>query len=233
MLSTSLEIARRNSSIAWNTPYSPKKPNPSTTEHYKRIFCYNVLVPRGIVKKDNLVKETLLALAVAGGVIILASLSPNFFSYVARDYFKEKDKRLIKARARRLRELQKRKLVIFKEVGGGKVRIELTKNGKLLVREYNLEDMKLKIPQKWDGRWRLITYDIPVRQRKASNAFREKIRQMGLFQLQRSIWVSPYECLEELEFLTSVFEIDMDNCILYFSTKDIPREMELKKYFDL
>ena len=80
--------------------------------------------------------------------------------------------------------------------------------------------------------WRVIIYDIPVAQRKASNAFRQKIRAMGLFQLQRSVWVSPYECLSEIEFIATVFDINIDRCICYFKTKNIPKEKEIKKHFD-
>ena len=188
---------------------------------------------RDFVRKNNLVKETLLALAAASVVVVIAALSPNFFSFVARDYFKDRNRKMVKARARRLKDLEKRKLIAFKELGGGKVRIELTKNGKRLIREYDLEDMELKIPQKWDGYWRVIIYDIPVHQRKASNAFRQKIRTLGLFQLQRSVWVCPYECLEELEFLSSIFEIDFDRCICYFKTREIPREDKIKNHFAL
>lgn len=185
-----------------------------------------------MVRKDNLVKDTLLGIAAAGVILVAFSLSPNFFSYVARSYFKEKDKKRIRARALRLKDLERRKLVAFKELGGGKVRIEITRKGKLLVRKYDLDNVKLKVPRKWDGFWRVIIYDIPLHQRKASNAFREKIRQMGLFQLQRSVWISPYDCIAELEFITSVFEIDMDRCICHFKTKEIPREEELKNHFD-
>ena len=188
---------------------------------------------RGLVRRDNLVKDTLLGIAVAGGIMVLAALSPHFLSFVAKTYYKETDPKRIRLRALRLKDLERRKLISFKELGDARVRIELTKNGERLKREYDLDVMELKVPKKWDGFWRVVIYDIPLSQRKASNAFREKISQMGLFQLQRSVWVSPYECLEELEFLASVFEIDVDRCICYFKTKDIPREKELRRHFNL
>lgn len=188
---------------------------------------------RGWVRRDNLVKETFLGIAATGGVLILAALSPHFLSFVAKTYYKETDPVKIRLRALRLKELERRKLIRFKELGGGKVRIELSRNGYRLKREYDLDSLKLKVPKKWDGLWRIVLYDIPLAQRKASNAFRSKIRQMGLFQLQRSVWVSPYECLAELEFISTIFEIDMDNCVSYFRTKEIPKEREIRSYFDL
>ena len=76
-------------------------------------------------------------------------------------------------------------------------------------------------------------YDIPVQQKRASNAFREKLKSLGLFPLQKSIWISPFDCLAELEFLATIFEINMDRCVYHFVAKEIPREKEIKKFFNL
>jgi len=184
-------------------------------------------------KKYGLTRDTLLKIAAAGGFIIAAGSSPYFLHAIARQFFKETVKKTIRARAKKLREMEKRKLISFQELGGGKVRIKLAHHGKTLVRLYNLEDMKLKIPKKWDASWRIIMYDIPSSKRKASDAFREKLTQLGLYKLQKSVWVSPYECLSEIEFLCAVFEINIDNCVLYFKTKEIPKEAEIKKNFEL
>lgn len=124
-------------------------------------------------------------------------------------------------------------MIGFKELGNGSVRIELTHQGKKLIRIYNLENIKIKTPKHWDGQWRILIYDIPARQKKASNAFREKVKQLGLYPIQKSVWGSPYECLPEIEFLATVFDIDIDRCICYFHAKNIPREKEITKFFGL
>lgn len=187
---------------------------------------------RGFLKSKSFTKDTLLTLATIG-VVAIAATSPYFLHRLAKAYFKDKTKKIIAARSRKLRELEKRKLIAFKELGGGTVQIELTHRGKHLVRLYTLEEMRLKKPPQWDGYWRVMIYDIPSSQRIASNAFREKLRDLGLFRLQRSVWVSPYECLGEIEFLATVFEINIDHCICYFKTKEVPHEKELRKFFDL
>ena len=139
----------------------------------------------------------------------------------------------MRARARKLHELEKKKLIAFQELGGGKVRIELTDRGNKLIRLYDLENMKLKIPPRWDGTWRMVIYDIPTHQKKASDALREKIKELGLYQLQRSVWISPYECLGEIEFLCSIFDIDINTCVHYLKIKEIPREKEIRDFFHL
>jgi len=187
---------------------------------------------RGIITKRGLTRDVLLGLATVG-VMIIAGGSPYFYRQAVRKLFKETSKKLARARARKIAELQKRKLISFQELGNGTVRVELTHQGKKLVRLYNLEDMKLKVPKRWDGWWRIVMYDIPTGQKRASNAFREKIRSLGLYQLQRSVWVSPYECLAEIEFLCTVFEINIDNCVYYFRAKEIPLEREIRASFHL
>lgn len=189
-------------------------------------------MPKGFLRAANLTKDTLLTIAKAGAIIIAAS-SPYFLSNIAEEFFNEALPKLIKARARKLRELKKRKLISFKQLSKGEVRIELSKDGQRLLRQYNLDSMQIKKPDKWDGKWRIIIYDIPQYQRRASNAFNQKLRDLGLFKLQKSVWVSAYDCMPELEFLCTIFDIDIDNCVHYFHSREIPIESELRKHFGL
>lgn len=190
-------------------------------------------MPRGVLRKHNFTKSTLLKIATIGALTLVATTSPYFLHRVAKSYFEDKTRKMVRARAKKLRELERRKLISFRELGNGEVRIELNHFGKSLVRQYHLDEIKLERAKKWDNVWRVIIYDIPVAQRKASNAFRKKLEDLGLFPLQKSVWVSPYECLPEIDFLASVFEINFDRCICYIKTNHIPRESEAKKFFRL
>ena len=132
-----------------------------------------------------------------------------------------------------MRELEKRKLISINELGDGQIRIELSHQGKQLIRVYDLEKIRLKKSAHWDGLWHVVIYDIPSSKRKASDAFRSKIKMLGLYPLQKSVWVSPCDCLPELEFIAAIFEVDIDKHLFYFRTKEIPKEKELKKFFEL
>mgnify|MGYP001609444308 CR=1 FL=1 len=188
---------------------------------------------RGFIKRENLTRDTLAVIAALGILTIAVTVSPYFLNEVSKVFFKDKSLAKRRARAKKLRELEKRRLISFKELGGSKVKIELTKGGQKLVRTYDLDQMQLSKPKKWDGFWRIITYDIPNSKRRASDAFREKLRSLGLFQLQKSVWVSPFECLAEIEFLTTVFEIEVGRYIHYFKTKEVPLEGEIRDFFEL
>jgi len=132
-----------------------------------------------------------------------------------------------------LRELEKKKYISFEEQADGTIKITLSHKGKIFIRQYNLENLRLQKPRKWDKYWRVLLYDIPVQYKRASDAFREKLKQLGLYQLQKSVWVSPYDFVGEIEFLCGVFDIDINRYILYFTTPNIPKESVLKKFFHL
>lgn len=186
-------------------------------------------------RNNNLTKDTLLKLALTGVFITIAATSPYFLHQVARIYFRERIKKAIAARARKLRELEKRRIISFKELKDGSIRIELTHKGKLLIRQYQLDNLKLNKPKIWDKKWRVIIYDIPHRHKKARDAFRVKIKELGLYPLQKSVWVSPYDCWSEIEFLCAVFDIDIDNYVFCFTVSDreIPKRREIKRWFNL
>jgi len=187
---------------------------------------------KGLWKNNIEAKEILLTLARVG-VFTIAATSPYFLHAIIKMYFKHQTRGRQLAKQKTMRELVKRKYISVVQNADGTTNVELTHQGKRIVRHYNLETMKLIKPNQWDKQWRVLLYDIPNRNKKASDAFREKIKQLGLYQLQKSVWVSPYECIEEIEFLCGIFNININKHVLYFTTRNIPKEYTLKKYFSL
>lgn len=66
----------------------------------------------------------------------------------------------------------------------------------------------------WDGRWRIVIYDIPELQKRDRDGLRNKLRSCRFKQLQKSVWVSPFDVLDEVEeFVT---ERNLQDRIWYF-----------------
>lgn len=187
---------------------------------------------RGLGKYNRLAKEILLRLAEVG-LFTIAATSPYFFPSLLKKYFRKESRKHHLARQQAMRELRAKRFVACIEHRDGTVEVQLTHRGHAMIRRFKLESLTLKKPAPWDREWRVVLYDIPHRQKRASDAFREHLKQLGLFQLQKSVWVSPYECLEELEFLCGVFSLDMNRCVLYFKTPHIPREDAARSFFGL
>lgn len=102
--------------------------------------------------------------------------------------------------------LQKRGWVTMRRQGDETV-VELTREGKRIALKYKAQSMKLKRPKKWDGKWRLVFFDIPEKNRRARDAFRAKLNELGFYQIQKSVFVHPYSCERELVFLRELYDI--------------------------
>lgn len=55
--------------------------------------------------------------------------------------------------------------------------------------------------KKWDGKWRLVIWDIPEKRRLARDLLRYKLKQLGFTQWQKSVWASKVNCTRILRDL--------------------------------
>lgn len=56
----------------------------------------------------------------------------------------------------------------------------------------------------WDGRWRIVIFDIAEIDKNTRELLRDKLRQLGLGMLQESVWITPHDVSVDLrEFLES------------------------------
>lgn len=180
-------------------------------------------------------REILSYLVLAGGIAIAAT-SPYFLINLARaishnkKYFKKEIENYKVARA--LRRLEKNRLVILKELENGKFTIELTEKGRRKVKEIQLDELTIKKSDFWDKKWRMVIFDIPDKtRRRARDALRDKLRDVGFCQLQKSVWVFPYPCENEIQFLCELFDINpFVNIVVAQSIYD---DVKLKKHFQL
>ena len=95
--------------------------------------------------------------------------------------------------------------------------IAITKQGKEVALRYDIDTVKLKRPSRWDGKWRLIIFDIPSDKKQAREAFRKKLSELGVYPLQKSVFLTPYPCEKEIEFIATIFEIRQYILLLYVS----------------
>ena len=133
---------------------------------------------------------------------------------------------------RTIDSLRQNKLITYKEKNNGTCIVSITRAGKKKVKEWDLEHMIIKKPVQWDKRWRIVTFDIREDKKKARDALRRMLKRLGFYRLQRSVFVHPYSCRPEIEFLCSLYDLP-ERDVLYFSTDRIPNELFLKKYFKI
>ncbi|MBU1110467.1 hypothetical protein KKB83_02530 [Patescibacteria group bacterium] len=135
---------------------------------------------------------------------------------------------------RNLKRMYNQKYVELVEENGYAV-LKLTKNGRRKFIKYRLKDMveemSLDKTKKWDGKWRLIIYDIPKSKRSARDSLRFIFKNLKLLQLQRSVYLCPYPCEDEIEFLRQYYDVGKE--VMLLTVEKIENDRAYRKYFNV
>jgi len=173
-------------------------------------------------------KDLLIEILKAGGVLsvvfIFPGIAPALRPYIKNNKF---DKRDFNRTTRRLRE---NNLIETKENENG-VTLYLNKLGKKKALEYSLDKMKITKPMKWDKKWRIVIFDIPENKKLARNVLKRKLDELDFKLLQKSIYVHPFPCENEIEFIRSIYGVRPFVKIIVADS--IEEQDRLEKYYHL
>lgn len=86
-------------------------------------------------------------------------------------------------------------------------------------------------PKKWDQCWRILIFDIPEPKRAVRDMVRRLVKQAGMRKLQRSVWVTPFDCEKQFEILCRAYNIKQ--YLLLVETRNLPDYLGLRKYWNL
>ncbi|MEK7589761.1 MAG: CRISPR-associated endonuclease Cas2 [Patescibacteria group bacterium] len=156
------------------------------------------------MKRDT--KQKILLFLSAGISLSLARTPRNYFK-ILRDIPKEWKKIKRDRLYRVVKEFYQERLIDYKENKDGLIKIVLTKEGEKKALRFKIDEIEIKKPAKWDKEWRVVIFDIPDRFKKAREALRKKLKDLGFMKLQESVFVFPYECEDEINFIVEVFLI--------------------------
>lgn len=129
--------------------------------------------------------------------------------------------------ARGLSNLKKSQYFFFKN---GK--FHLTSKGRIIIIKNIIRGSKRNKKTKWDGKWRGIIFDIPELNRKDRNFLRKELKWMGFKEVQKSIWLFPYDIERELKILIKSWRQDFKGDIRFVLIETI-EDIDLKRHFQL
>lgn len=179
--------------------------------------------------KQNSIKQKILLLLL-GGLAFGYSFTPQRQWKVLKEV-SSAWKRIDREKLRKeIRNLYRSKMIKSKENSDGSCTILLTDKGRLKALTYHFGKMKIE-GGKWDGKWRMVVFDIPERIRAGRTALREKIRKLGFYELQKSVWIFPYKCKDEIDFIVEFF--GLRKYIRFCVLESIDNELHLKKIFNI
>lgn len=170
-------------------------------------------------------------LLLGAGITLSLTTRPDYFFKVIESAQKEWKKINERSLRNTIRKLYWSKLVDCRERSDGTVKMILSQTGKKKTLEFKLDTMKIKTPKRWDGLWRIIIFDIPEYKKKARDALSARLKTLGLIALQKSVFVYPHNCKDEVDFLIELF--DLRPFVRFIVAKEIDNELHLKKKFYL
>lgn len=104
---------------------------------------------------------------------------------------------------------------------------QLTRKGKMEILKYRIQNKR----RKWDGKWRLVIFDVPEEKRGRRNTLRNRLRYLGFKELQKSVWVYPYEAEKELRELLKIYHYQ--RYARFLTVEKMSYDKDLKKAFGL
>lgn len=128
-----------------------------------------------------------------------------------------------------LKRLLEQKVVEIVREKGQEI-VKLTKKGHTKYLKFKLEELSLK-DKRWDGKWRIVIYDISKFKKSKTNAFRYILKYINFLPLQKSVYLTPYPCEEQITYLREYFGIGGE--VLLIRADKIENEDIYKQYFGL
>ena len=107
----------------------------------------------------------------------------------------------------------------------------ITDIGKKILGDITKNPDSIKIPKRWDKKWRILIFDIREEKRNLRDKVRKTLTAVGFKRLQDSVWVYPYDCEDFVALLKADFKIGKD--LLYIIADTVECDDWLRKEFSL
>lgn len=180
--------------------------------------------------KAKVTKVVLCTLAVASlpAIVVAGAAMGN-----AVQIFTMFDKKKYKKRQidTTLTNLRRRKLVEYVSDKNGVTTVRITNKGESTLKRFAIDVLKVPEQKKWDGKWRMVMFDLPVRFSKARNSLRFKLKQLGFVQFQKSVWLYPYPCEDEILFVAGHYKVG--KYIEFLEVSSLSNDFSFRKKFNL
>ena len=170
-------------------------------------------------------------LALLGGVVLGFSSSPKQYFKNLRNIRREWAKINQRNFNRSIRKLSDEKLIEEQMLADGSFKLVLTEKGKKQARKFNSlsGSIDFKKPKSWDGKWRIVIFDIPEEDRVFRDILRDHLKELGFYRLQNSVFISPHPFEEPILKLVSLYSAGP--FVRVITAVKIDNEFKIKRHF--
>ena len=167
-----------------------------------------------------------------GGTFLVTPNFPIVYTGILKMIEEMTKKKIPESKAKRvLKNLEKKEIVTI-DKKGDQVMVYL-KGWNSTILKYSLRsllDFK-KREKKWEGKWFLVFFDVPEKQRNKRNYLRSFLHYIGFYTYQQSVYIFPYECEREIALIKKI--VEGAKYISYVIAEKIEFEDAVKRHFDL
>ena len=178
------------------------------------------------IRRTKINKAIISTIGIAGALSV-ATVAPGVFTVLGPIKFSAQRRYQVKGT---LDRLEKYGYVTY-EGKGKDMRVRLTEKGERFLDLIPEGKAIIEKPKRWDGKWRIIIFDIGESKKTLRNKVRTTLVTLGFVRLQDSIWVHPYDCEDFVTLLKADFKIGKE--VLYIIADKIENDKTLRSHFDL
>ena len=117
-----------------------------------------------------------------GRLALSFARSPKQQFRIMRDIKKEWKDIERRSLVRAIKNLYESQLVVKRENKDGSMSVILTSEGRERALSFNLEKMQIQAPSKWDGKWRIVLFDIPENNKRKRDVFRCCLKRLNFYE---------------------------------------------------
>jgi len=185
---------------------------------------------RNIIPKKIIGQKELLNLLKFGALLSVAVVAPNALQ-ILQPLFQDERKRYEYypfSVSKSVTRLWRKGFVGVKESKDG-YEVKLTDKGKEEILKFDLNNLEIRTPKNWDGKWRMVFFDISNKRKKARDFLCRKLKSMNFYMMQKSVFVYPFPCDKEIKFVREVIGVPHE--VKLGILEKIENEEELKRIF--
>ena len=107
----------------------------------------------------------------------------------------------------------------------------LTKKGVDTMNKIKYGTIEIKQPKHWDGKWRLVIYDIKEERKSLRVELKNALRNIGFVAIQKSVWAYPFPC-EDLHVMLKI-DFKLGREVLYVVVDKLENDKWARDHFHL
>ena len=177
-------------------------------------------------------KNLLLRSLAVAGVISIAIMAPKMTRLLKElDRPAKNRAQLYRRITQGINRLEQDGLVI---VSGeyAKRRVKITEKGRKVMERIEFGEYVIPEPAFWDGKWRVLIFDIREKRRRVRDQLRRLLDGAGFIRVEDSVWVYPYPCDEFISLVRAHLKSGVGE-MRSFVAEALESDKSLREHFNL